>query len=106
MPDQKQLFINNAWRPAQSGDVMDVINPATEDVIAQVASAGQADLDAAVAAARAALDGPWARLSARERGRLVRRLGDRLLERADEDARLGKLYNRKPSNESPHIKNP
>jgi acyl-CoA reductase-like NAD-dependent aldehyde dehydrogenase len=104
--DQKQLFINNEWRPAQSGDVMDVINPATEEVIAQVASAGTADLDATVSAARAALDGPWARLSARERGRLVRRLGDRLLERADEVARLETLHNGKPINESRHIEIP
>ncbi len=106
MADQKQLFINNEWRPAQSGDVMDVINPATEEVIAQVASAGTADLDATVSAARAALDGPWARLSARERGRLVRRLGDRLLERADEVARLETLHNGKPISESRHIEIP
>jgi acyl-CoA reductase-like NAD-dependent aldehyde dehydrogenase len=106
MPDQKQLFINNEWRPARSGDVMDVINPATEDVIAQVASAGVADLDAAVSAARAALDGPWARLSARERGRLVRRLGDRLLERVDDVARLETLHNGKPISESRHIEIP
>jgi acyl-CoA reductase-like NAD-dependent aldehyde dehydrogenase len=106
MSDQKQLFINNEWRPAASGDVMDVINPATEDVIAQVASAGAADLDAAVSAARAALDGPWARLSARERGRLVRRLGDRLLERADEVARLETLHNGKPIVESRQIEIP
>jgi acyl-CoA reductase-like NAD-dependent aldehyde dehydrogenase len=106
MSDQKQLFINNEWRAAASGDVMDVINPATEDVIARVASAGQADLDAAVAAARAALDGPWGRLSARERGRLVRRLGDRLLERVDEVARLETLHNGKPITESRHIEIP
>jgi aldehyde dehydrogenase (NAD+)/phenylacetaldehyde dehydrogenase len=106
MPDHKQLFINNEWRPAASGDVMDVINPATEDVIAQVASAGAPDLDAAVGAARAALDGPWARLSARERGRLVRRLGDRLLERADEVARLETLHNGKPITESRQIEIP
>ena len=104
--NQKQLFINNEWRPAATGDVMDVINPATEDVIAQVASAGQDDLDAAVAAARAALDGPWGRLSARERGRLVRRLGDRLLERVDEVARLETLHNGKPISESRHIEIP
>jgi len=106
MPAEQKLFINNQWRPAASGDVMDVINPATEEVIAQVASAGAADLDAAVSSARAALDGPWARLSARERGRLVRRLGDRLLERADEVARLETLHNGKPISESRQIEIP
>ena len=47
---------------------IEVVNPATEEVIAEVASAEQGDVDAAVAAARAAFDGPWGKLSARERG--------------------------------------
>src|SRR6476620_11570258 len=106
MPDQKHLLISNEWRPAQASGVMDVINPATEEVIAQVASAGAADLDDAVAAARAALVGPWGQLSARERGRLVRKLGDRLLERADEVARLETLHNGKPIAESRNIEIP
>lgn len=58
--DRKQLLINNEWRAARSGDTMDVINPATEEVIAQVASAGGDDLNAAVQAAHAALGGPGA----------------------------------------------
>ena len=106
MPDQKDLFINNEWRGAESGATMDVVNPATEEVIAQVASAGEADLDAAVRAARAALQGPWGQMSARERGRLVRKLGDRLLERADEVARLETLHNGKPISESRQIEIP
>ena len=85
---------------------MEVVNPATEEVLASVPSAGAADVDAAVAAARAALDGPWARMSARERGRLVRRLADRLMERADEVARLETLHNGKPISESRHIEIP
>jgi aldehyde dehydrogenase (NAD+) len=104
--DQKHLFIDNEWRPAGSGKTVDVINPATEEVIAAVASADSADLDAAVAAARAALDGPWGQMSARERGRLVRRLGERLMVRADEVARLETLHNGKPISESRHIEIP
>ena len=46
---------------------MEVVNPATEEIIASVASASAPDVDAAVAAARAALDGPWGKMSARER---------------------------------------
>jgi acyl-CoA reductase-like NAD-dependent aldehyde dehydrogenase len=103
---QKHLLINNEWRAAASGQTMEVVNPATEEVIASVASAGQDDLDAAVAAARAALSGPWGTMSARERGRLVRRLGDRLLERADEVARLETLHNGKPISESRHVEIP
>jgi acyl-CoA reductase-like NAD-dependent aldehyde dehydrogenase len=102
----KQLFINNEWRPSSSGKTMEVVNPATEEVIAEVASADRSDVDLAVAAARAALAGPWSTLSARERGRLVRRLGERLMERADEVARLETLHNGKPIAESRHIEIP
>ena len=103
---QKQLFINNEWRPAASGKTMDVVNPATEDVCATVASADAKDLNAAVDASRAALNGPWGQMSARERGRLVRKLGERLMERADEFARLETLHNGKPISESRHIEIP
>jgi aldehyde dehydrogenase (NAD+) len=103
---RNQLLINNEWRAAASGRTMEVINPATEEVIASVASAGKDDLDAAVSAARAALNGPWAAMAARERGRLVQKLGDRLLERADDIARLETLHNGKPISESRHVEIP
>ena len=104
--ETKHLFINNTWRPAASGKTMDVVNPATEEVCATVASADADDLNAAVEAARAALDGPWGQMSARERGRLVRKIGERLMERADEIARLETLHNGKPILESRHIEIP
>ncbi len=104
--DQKKLLINNEWRDAAGGRTMDVVNPATEEVIATVASAERADVDLAVQAARAALNGPWGSLSARERGRLVSRLADRLLERADDVARLETLHNGKPIFESRQIEIP
>ena len=63
-------------------------------------------MDAAVTAARAALDGPWARLSARDRGRLVWALGEKLLEQADDIARLETLHNGKPIFESRQIEMP
>jgi acyl-CoA reductase-like NAD-dependent aldehyde dehydrogenase len=71
-----------------------------------VPSADVDDLNAAVEAARAALNGPWAQMSARERGRLVRKLGERLMERADEISRLETLHNGKPIMESRHIEIP
>ncbi len=104
--DQKKLLINNEWRPSSSGRTMEVINPATEEVVAEVPAADGGDVDAAVIAARTALDGPWGAMSARERGRLVRRLADRLMERADEVARLETLHNGKPIAESRHIEIP
>ncbi len=104
--EQKQLLINNEWVPSSSGKTMEVINPATEDVIGTVASAESSDVDRAVRAARAAFEGPWGKMSARERGRLVSRLADRLMEKADEVARLETLHNGKPINESRHIEIP
>ena len=104
--EQKHLLINNEWRPASSGKTMDVINPATEEAIAAVAAADSADVDAAVGAARAALEGPWGKMSARERGRLVSRMADRLMEKADEVARLETLHNGKPISESRNIEIP
>ena len=101
-----QLLINNEWRASASAKTMDVVNPATEEVIAQVPSAAASDLDAAVAAARAALDGPWAKLSARDRGRLLWAIGERLMARADEIARLETLHNGKPIFESRQIEVP
>jgi acyl-CoA reductase-like NAD-dependent aldehyde dehydrogenase len=102
----RELFINNEWRPSSSGKTMPVVNPATEEVIAEVPSADKDDVDLAVAAAREALVGPWSKLSARERGRLVRRLGERLMERADDVARLETLHNGKPISESRLIEIP
>jgi aldehyde dehydrogenase (NAD+) len=104
--EHKKLLINNEWRDASGGKTMEVINPATEEVIATVASADSSDVDAAVAAARAAFNGPWGQMSARERGRMVRKLADRLLERADEVARLETLHNGKPIFESRQIEIP
>jgi acyl-CoA reductase-like NAD-dependent aldehyde dehydrogenase len=103
---RKQLFINGEWRDATGGKTIDVVNPATEEVIAEVASAERDDVDAAVAAARAALAGPWGRLSARERGRLIWKIGEKLLEKADDIARLETLHNGKPIFESRQIEVP
>src|SRR2546427_2184366 len=103
---RKQLFINGEWRDATGGKTIEVVNPATEEVIAEVASADKSDVDAAVAAARAALDGRWGKLSARDRGRLIWTIGEKLMERADELARLETLHNGKPIFESRQIEIP
>ena len=104
--EHKKLLINNEWRDASGGKTMEVVNPATEEVIATVASADKSDVDEAVQAARAALNGPWGKMSARERGRLVSKLADRLMEKADEVARLETLHNGKPIFESRQIEIP
>jgi aldehyde dehydrogenase (NAD+) len=106
MLGKKQLLINGEWRDASDGRTQPVVNPATEEVIAEVASATAADVDAAVQAARAALAGPWGAMPARERGRLVYKLGELLLAEADEMARLETLHNGKPITESRHVEIP
>ena len=102
----QQNFINNEFRGSSNGKTMDVVNPATEEIIAQVPASTKEDVDAAVQAARAAFEGPWSAMSARERGRLVYKLGERLMERADEVARLETLHNGKPIFESRQIEIP
>ena len=101
-----KVFINGEWQPGASGRQIDVINPATEEVVASVAAGGADEVAAAVDSARAALSGPWGAMSARERGRLVWKIGERIIERADELARLETLHNGKPIFESRQIEIP
>ena len=95
------LFINNEWRPAASGQRFPVENPATEAVIAEVAAGDAADIDQAVAAARAGFESDaWRGLSARKRGRLLAKAADLLEARLDEFARLETAHNGKTLFES------
>jgi len=98
---QTQCFIGGQWIPAASGKTFDTIHPATEEVIAQVAEGDAEDVDLAVKAARKALEtGPWKKMDARDRGRLMNRLADMLEEEADELAALETLDNGKPIRDS------
>src|SRR6516165_7027135 len=78
------LLVGGRWRPARSGRYFQTVNPSTEEVIADVAEAGAADIDAAVAAARAALNGAWGQMRPAERGRILLRLAE--LIRANQEA--------------------
>jgi len=85
-PDR--LYIGGAWVEASGDDAVAVVNPATEEVIAQVPQASVADVDRAVTAARRAADeGPWPRMSPRERSdallRFTRVIADRKAELVD-----------------------
>ncbi len=91
-----QLFINNEWVDAASGRTFPTVNPATGDPLAHVAEANEEDVDRAVRAAREAFErGPWARMSAADRGRLLHRLADLIEENYDELAMLESLDNGK-----------
>ena len=98
-----KLFIGGEWRDGTAR--LDVVNPATEETIGNVVAATTRDIDDAVTAARAALS-PWASLSARERGRFITKIAQRILERADELARLETIHNGKPIFESRQIEIP
>jgi phenylacetaldehyde dehydrogenase len=72
----KKLLINGKWVAAASGKTFEVTNPATGHVIARVAEGDEADVDAAVQAARRAFESsPWASMTPSDRGKMLRRDG-------------------------------
>jgi len=92
-----RLLINNQWVESQSGKTFPTINPATGQEICQVAEADAPDVDRAVKAARHAFEkGPWRRMAAAERGRLLNKLADLIEKHASELAHLETLDNGKP----------
>jgi phenylacetaldehyde dehydrogenase len=93
----RQLFINGQWADAASGKTFETPNPATGATLARVAEGDAEDVDRAVRAARKAFDeGPWGRITPSERGRIIWRIGDLILEHAEELAQLESLDNGKP----------
>jgi aldehyde dehydrogenase (NAD+) len=81
--DPTHLFIAGAWGPSLGGDVLPLLNPSDGSTLCHIAKGSAADIDAAVRAAQAALDGEWGRLPAFERGRILARIGAEVLEHID-----------------------
>jgi aldehyde dehydrogenase (NAD+) len=99
-----QLLIGGRFRDAQSGKTFRTINPATEEILAEVAEAGEPDVDDAVRAARAAFNAkPWRTMPPRERAKLLWRVGDLIMKNLDEIARLETMDNGKPIFESRYV---
>jgi phenylacetaldehyde dehydrogenase len=93
----KKLLIDGKWVQAHSGKTFESIDPATGEVLARVAEGDKADIDLAVKAARRAFEsGPWSKMSASERGRVIWKIGDLLQENLEEFAELETLDNGKP----------
>jgi gamma-glutamyl-gamma-aminobutyraldehyde dehydrogenase len=87
-----EIFINGDFRAATSGATFDSVNPATGDLIAPVSSADSADVDAAVASARAAFEaGSWSRASAGHRKKVLQRLAELITEHSRELALLDSI---------------
>src|ERR1043166_5036032 len=90
-------LIGGKWVPSASGKSFEVFNPADGSVIAHVPDSDREDINRAVAAARRAFEsGPWRTMTPSDRGKLVWRIGDIILQNADELAELESLDNGKP----------
>jgi aldehyde dehydrogenase (NAD+) len=102
-----QLLIDGQW--VDGAKTFDTVNPATGEVLTQIAEGSNADVDRAVEAARRALEdrnGPWRKMSASERGRLIWKLADLLEKNIEEFAELETLDNGKPIFESRYVDMP
>jgi phenylacetaldehyde dehydrogenase len=92
-----KMLINGKWAEAASGKTFPTYNPATGDVLSQVAEGDKEDINRAVKAARAAFEtGPWSKLTPSERGRMIWKLGDLIEKHLEEFAQLESLDNGKP----------
>ncbi len=93
----RQLFIDGKLVDAKAGRTFETLNPATGETLATVAEGDTMDVDLAVQAARRAFDtGPWGRMTASDRGRIIWRIGDLITEHLEEFAELETLDNGKP----------
>ncbi|GAA1710320.1 aldehyde dehydrogenase DhaS [Fodinicola feengrottensis] len=94
----RKMLINGEWVDAASGKTFDSINPATEEVLASVAHGEAEDADRAVRAAREAFEegSPWRKMPHGQRGKVLHKLGDLILEHLEEFALLESLDNGKP----------
>jgi aldehyde dehydrogenase (NAD+) len=94
------LFVNGEFVPAADGRTLTTVNPATEEPLAEVAVAGEADVDRAVRAARVAFDEVWGPMPGAQRAKYIYRIARIIAERAREFAVLESIDNGKPVKES------
>ena len=97
------LYIGGEFVAPESGRYFDTVNPATEECIAKVGDANEADVDKAVKAARKAYNGAWSKMKAAERGKYIFRIARIMQERAREFAAIESLDGGKPIRESRDI---
>ena len=93
----RRMLINGQWIAAESGETFSTFDPATGEVICEVAAGDKPEIDRAVRSARAAFEsGPWRTMTPSERGKLIWKLADLLEKNLEEFARLESLDNGKP----------
>ena len=100
LKDQYDLFINGEFMPAVDGKYFDTINPSNEKKIAEVAEAGKADIEKAVASAQKAYEKTWSKMHPKERGKYIYRIARLLQERAREFSVIETMDGGKPIRES------
>lgn len=98
--DSTKVFINGEWVTPAGGETIEVENPSTGEIIGKVARGTPAEVDAAVSAANAALNGEWGRMTATQRGRILMKMSELVLKRAEELAMIETLDVGKPLNQS------
>ena len=86
--DPTHCLIAGAWGPCANGATLPLFDPSDGSILCEIARGGADDIDRAVAAARAAFDGPWGRATAPERGRVLQKIGALVLENIDTLAEL------------------
>ncbi|HCL11869.1 MAG TPA: 2-hydroxymuconic semialdehyde dehydrogenase [Alteromonas sp.] len=96
-------FINGQYVGSASGKMFDNINPANGELIGKVHEAGEAEVDAAVKAARAALQGPWGKMTIDERSKILHAVADGITARFDEFLEAECLDTGKPKSLASHI---
>lgn len=94
--DPTLCLIGGRWQPPAGGETLALINPSDGSALCDIARGQAADIDAAVEAAQAARAGDWGRMTALERGRILTRMGQLVLERVDDLAHLEALDVGKP----------
>ncbi|MEO8881903.1 MAG: aldehyde dehydrogenase family protein [Devosia sp.] len=94
--DPTKCFIGGQWVGASGNETLPLENPSDGTTICEIARGRAADIDRAVAAAQKALDGEWGRMAAFERGRILMRISQKVLERVDDLARLEAMDVGKP----------
>src|SRR3954471_20487410 len=102
-PRKYQLFIDGKWVDAESGKTFTTPNPATGATLAEVAEGDKADIDKAVAAARRAFEGPWSKVSARDRGRMMYKLAQLIEAKTSDLAAIETSDNGKPIKETTYV---
>ncbi|MDT6942270.1 aldehyde dehydrogenase family protein [Brucella pseudogrignonensis] len=98
--DSTKIFINGQWVSPANDECIAVENPSTGEIIGRIGRGTPLDVDAAVDAASNAMDGVWGKMTATERGRILMKMSELVLQRADELAMMEALDVGKPLNQS------